>query len=75
MFTSQFMVHSEGYFPPEIMLGKYSDRSDVFSFGVVSLVQNAAWSHYFVFGTNTTLKNTIGSAVREEHYKGAVDCH
>jgi serine/threonine protein kinase len=37
MFTSKMFARTEGYFAPEIASGKYSHRSDVYSYGVVAL--------------------------------------
>ena len=37
MFTSKMFARTEGYFAPEIASGKYSHRSDVYSYGVVSI--------------------------------------
>lgn len=36
MFTSNTFARSEGYFPSELTSGKYSAKSDVYSYGVVS---------------------------------------
>ena len=36
MFTAQNLPRTEGYFPSEITSGHYSDRSDVYCYGVVS---------------------------------------
>jgi serine/threonine protein kinase len=45
MFTSQALAHTEGYYPSEITCGKFSDRSDVFSFGIVSSFESGiVWS-------------------------------
>ena len=32
MFTSNFTIRTEGYYPPEISMGKYSDHSGVLVF-------------------------------------------
>ena len=37
MFTAKGFARSEGYYPPELMYGRYSPKSDVYSYGVVSL--------------------------------------
>ena len=36
MFSANFCARSEGYYAPEISTGRYSDRSDVYSYGIVS---------------------------------------
>ena len=35
LFTSKFFARSEGYYASEVASGKYSERSDVFSYGIV----------------------------------------
>ena len=37
MVTALLIARTEGYFPPELTSGKFSDKSDVFSYGVVRL--------------------------------------
>lgn len=37
LFTAAFLTRSEGYYPSEVTSGKFSDRSDVYCFGVVVL--------------------------------------
>ena len=37
--TGSIIAKSDGYFPPELHSGCYSAKSDVFSYGVVSLHQ------------------------------------
>ena len=37
MFTAKGFGKSEGYYPPELMYGMYSPKSDVYSYGVVNL--------------------------------------
>ena len=37
MVTAPLIARTEGYFPPELTSGKFSDKSDVFSYGVVRL--------------------------------------
>ena len=39
MVTASIIAKSDGYFPPELHSGCYSAKSDVFSYGVVSLHQ------------------------------------
>ena len=36
LFTSKYFARSEGYYANEVASGKYSDKSDVFSYGIVS---------------------------------------
>ena len=36
VFTENGFAKSEGYYPPELIYGKYSTKSDVYIFGVVS---------------------------------------
>ena len=38
MFFAPFITQSEGYYPSEVTSGHFSDRSDVYCFGVVSLM-------------------------------------
>ena len=38
MFSAPFIARSEGYYPSEVTSGHFSDRSDVYCFGVVSLM-------------------------------------
>lgn len=38
MFTATCIAHTDGYFPSEISSGHFSDRSDVYCYGVVCLV-------------------------------------
>ena len=35
LFTSKFFARSEGYYGSEVASGKYSQKSDVFSYGIV----------------------------------------
>lgn len=35
MFTVPFVARSEGYYPSEVTTGHFSDKSDVFSYGIV----------------------------------------
>ena len=37
VFSASFIARSDGYFPSEITSGTFSDRSDIFSYGIVSL--------------------------------------
>ena len=37
MFTAQNFARTEGYYPSELTHGKYSAKSDVYSYGIVSL--------------------------------------
>ena len=37
LFSAECIARTEGYYPSEITYGKYSDRSDVFCYGVVSI--------------------------------------
>lgn len=37
MVTAPVIARTEGYFPPELTTGKFSDKSDVYSYGVVRL--------------------------------------
>ena len=34
--TAPIVARSEGYFPPELLSGEFSVKSDVYSYGVVS---------------------------------------
>ena len=36
MFSAACIAHTEGYYPSEITSGQFSDRSDVYCYGVVS---------------------------------------
>lgn len=36
VFAASFIARSDGYFPSEITSGTFSDRSDIFSYGIVS---------------------------------------
>ena len=35
MFTTPLIARSEGYYPSEVTSGHYSDKSDVYCFGMV----------------------------------------
>lgn len=36
--TAPVIARTEGYFPPELTSGKFSDKSDVYSYGVVRYI-------------------------------------
>ena len=38
MFSATCLARSEGYYPSEITSAHYSDRSDVYMYGVVSMI-------------------------------------
>ena len=48
MFTVPFVARSEGYYPSEVTTGLFSDKSDVFSYGMVCfkfvVFHNKVWS-------------------------------
>ena len=35
MFNAKYEIRSEGYYAPEVTSGRVSDRSDVYSYGIV----------------------------------------
>ena len=45
LFTSKFFAKSDGYFGNEVSSGKYSAKSDVYSYGIVSICMIYAVYH------------------------------
>ena len=49
MFSSLAIARSEGYYPSEVTSGHFSDRSDVYCYGMVCSILKSLCHLYYIF--------------------------